>query len=423
MNHLVLIPGFMGSQLSRRRDAFRVWVDPLWAAGHAQDFLNDLELGTPTDPRLQSTGILHDVEITDFLRIGVYRAFHEYALAADGFGLDAAHYHEFAYDWRKTVAAAAEDLEATLAALPGTGPAVLVAHSQGGLVVLALFAKGGPGAQRVAKVIAVGCPFAGLLKTIAMIEQGSGILTTFFPTDPIRALLHDMPATYELMPRKAGLGLFTDPSGAETTPFASGLPPGRYDPALLATARAVQALPFNIPVPLRLVEGFGCPTAVRAQGDETGLSVAYDVNGDGTCPAASLHAAAGTAQPDEPARCTFSVPFGEHVSLIAHPLVLQYCRRDLTGQRVPELLARVRKTMLPAGTENLLILETRDETGEMSSATTAPIITSQHGLQLSPSSNSEATRWTATFLQPQGFDQLLISIGTASLPPVAIVGT
>lgn len=423
MNHLVLIPGFMGSQLCRRSGAFRIWVDPLWAAGNAQEFLAELELSTPTDPRLRAGGILHDVEITDFLKIGVYRQLHTYALAVDGLALDPAHYHEFAYDWRKSVTDAARDLEATLAAISGTDPVVLVAHSQGGLVALALFAAGGPGAQRVAKVVAVGCPFAGLLKTIAMIEDGSGILTALFPTDPIRTLLRGMPATYELMPWKADLGLFTDSSGAGSTPFASGLPPARYDPVLLATAQAVEALSLVLPVPLRLVEGFGCPTAVRAQGDATGVAVALGVDGDGTCPAASLRAATGTAQRQEPARCTYSVPFGDHVGLIAEPLVLEYCKRDLIGSRTPEVLARVRKTMLPAGSENLLILETRDETGEASAAPTAPIVTTQHGRSIPLTPNPEQTRWSGTFIQPQGFDQLLITIGTTSLPPVAIVGT
>jgi pimeloyl-ACP methyl ester carboxylesterase len=423
MNHLMLIPGFMGSQLSRKRDAFRIWVDPLWAAGHAQDFLEELELDTPTDPRLQSNGVLHDVEITDFLRVGVYRQLHEFSLASNGLGLDPAHYHEFGYDWRKSVTEAAQDLETALVAIPGTDPIVLIAHSQGGLVVLALFAAAGPGAQRVAKVIAVGCPFAGLLKTIAMVEQGSGVLTTLFPADPIRALLHGMPSTYELMPRKAGLGLFMDSSGAASTPFASSLPPDRYDLILLAAARSVEALPFGLPVPLRLVEGFGYNTAVRAQGGATGLSITFDIDGDGTCPSASLRAVTGTAQEGEPARCTFSLPFGEHVGLVAEPLVLAYCKRELVGVRTPELLARVRSTMLPTGTENLLILETRDATGETSSTTAPPIVTSEHGRTLALIPNAEQTRWTARFLQPHGFDQLLISVDTTTVAPVAIVGT
>jgi pimeloyl-ACP methyl ester carboxylesterase len=427
-NPIVLIPGFMGSRLTRQPDGRLIWVDPLWIAVNLGDFVNGLTLRQPENPALTPDGVLHDVEIGDFVRVGIYREFHLFAIDPQGLGLAPADYREFAYDWRKSAADSAAKLDTILAALPDPSrPITLVAHSMGGLVAAALFAQAGPGAARVGKLIAIGCPFAGLLKTIDMIEQGSGILTLFFSHDPIRGLLSGWPGAYELMPSRPNPALFFDAAGQPSSPFlaAASMPGGRYDQALLAAAgKLVSGMSLNFPVPVRLIEGFGMTTAVSASVGAHGLSVTHDIHGDGTCPGRSLAAATGTATATDPASRVFSLPFAEHVELVRDPAVLRYLRDDLRGAPpAPQITARVRTHFALPGVDNLLVVETRDANGAAlgTGAPTATLV-DRTPIPLVPCAVAGQARWLGAFKHPAELTSINVTVpGVApSLQPQAI---
>jgi pimeloyl-ACP methyl ester carboxylesterase len=419
---IVLIPGFMGSRLSRVRDNQVIWIDPVWALQKLPTFVRDLMLRGPDDPKLYPSGVLHDVDIGDLVRIGVYRRLWQFALRPDGLGLTPGEFHEFAFDWRKGVSAAAEELDAMLGGLPDPGrPVTLIAHSQGGLVAARLFQLGGPGSNRVGRLVAVGCPFAGLLKTLTMIAEHSGVLADILPHDPIRALLAGMPGTYELMPSRTEPELFTDGSGRASTPYACGqdLAAAGCNVGLLDTARQVAtSLPLTFPVPVRLVQGYGVPTALKGT-LVGGLSIAQGLEGDGQCPAVSLLAAQGRATDTGPARVVFSVPFGEHVHLVSHDAVLQFLAEDLVGRSAPaaRVVADVRFRLAVPGHENLLVVETRDAAGgPLGTGAPRATLSGFGELLLTPCPVEGAARWLGRFPHPSTIATLSVTIAGLDAP-------
>jgi pimeloyl-ACP methyl ester carboxylesterase len=408
---LVLIPGFMGSELLDAGTRQGVWVYPAWDVLHLTAFLGVLTLQPqpPPDLRMIPGGPLDTIEADGFIHYEVYTRFRRWALAKSdwGLGLDPATYYEFGYDWRKGIGEAAARLDALLQTI-ASARVTLVAHSQGGLVVSKLFQMRPASVGKVAKVVAIGCPFAGLVKTIGMIEEGSGVLTLLFQGDPVRTLLKSMPGTYELMPSRAATRMFRDGAGAGSTPFAvpgGTLPAAKYDAALLQQAGAAVAnLPTTFPVPLRLIEGFGRATWTAA-GVAAGGGIAADpksFEGDGTCPAVSL----GSVTSADLAR--FSLPFAEHISLVWRPEVLSYLRADLLGQPQPTFLTVEveNRTALP-GTPNRLVAETRNPDGSpfpLAAPPTARIGSTPVPVQ--PCAIAGKARWIGTFPHPIGFPNL-----------------
>jgi len=429
MQPVLVIPGFMGSSLNEVGSGRRTWVEPTWAAANAERFLESLELRTPGDARLAPSGILHDVNIGDLIRVGIYRDLHEFCLDPNGLALPPGQYHEFAYDWRKPLAEAAASLATTLRGIPDP-PVTVIAHSQGGLVLTKLFLDNPEIAARVGKVFAVGCPFAGLVKTIAMVQHGTGILASLFPSDPIRTLLRAMPGAYELFPSRAATGLFRDPSGAPARPWddRNWFPPDLYDSSLLkAAGTVISRLPLQLPVPLRIVEGYGVETATLARATPNGgPSVEWTIQGDGTCPARSLTAATGTEISGVPATATLSVPFAEHVELIRRREFFAYLRDDLTGTpRGPQIIAVVKRNLLPPGAQNTLIIETRDGSGRPLGAKDPPAVQSRHGvqIQLEPCPIAGTARWLGHFHQPPEADQIVVTVaGNEKQPPPILIG-
>ncbi len=423
---VLLVPGFMGSVLARSSGHARIWVDPLWAVPHVQEFLDNLELRTPADTRLSPDGVLHDVNIGDIIRVGIYRDLHEFCLSPAGLGLRPEDYYEFAFDWRKTLSEAAEQLATAVLSVPNP-PITVIAHSQGGLVLTMLFHQHPAVGERIGKVFAVGCPFAGVVKTIAMIEQGTGILSALFPSDPIRTLLRTMPGTYEMFPSRATIPLFRDPDGKPARPChdLSWFPSDKYDQTLLKQAGAVtSALPLELGVPLRIVEGYGVNTATLAQATTgKGPRVDWSIQGDGTCPARSLTAGTGTGGSGVADTTTLSIPFGEHVELIRRREFLKWLSDDLLGTPgKPQVTAVVRNHFQPAGTQNVIIVETRNDRGEPL-GTARPTARLRQGIpiQLEPCPIAHEARWLGQFNQPTGADQILVAVPGSSVQPSPLI--
>lgn len=332
---IVVIPGFMGSRLVRVRDGKPIWVDLLWALSHLPQFLRELSLTTPDDPELSANELMESVDLNNFVRQGIYSDLKTFALTPkpNGLGIAPYEYWEFPYDWRKTIVHAANDLEVFLLGLEPSRKVNLIAHSQGGLVVQKLFAMGGPGSKRVGKVFGVGCPFGGLVKTLDILEHGTGIpVLSSLPNDPLRFLLSRMPGAYELMPQSDQLGLFLDEHGASTTPFAHAgkLDTSIYQPELLQAAeQVVSSLVRQFPVPLRLIKGTGLQTAIQGRVSGKRVVIEHGNAGDGTVPNRSLEAGTGTAVGTEDGTSTLTIPGGEHVELIRDPKFFEFLKSEL----------------------------------------------------------------------------------------------
>ena len=237
------------------------------------------------------------------------------------------------------------------------------------------------------------------MKTIDVIEHDAGLLVGVLAGYPERTLLSKMPGAYELMPNGLVPSLFSDVAGGATTPFqqAAALPT-YYDRALLAAAgQVVQTLTTIFPARLRIVEGYGVDTAVSARLDPPSVNVLHGLGGDGTCPSESLLAATSTKD-----RKVLSIPFAEHVPLVAHPVFLRFLREDLVfgSPSTPQVFANVRYRLAPGEGHDLLLVQARDEDG-------APIPSDPphaklpHGGGLSFSALSSAGGiWAARFAHP-----------------------
>ncbi len=413
---VVLVPGFMGSRLARRADGQLIWVDALWAPFHLAELYDELLLRAPDDPRLGPDGALDTVPFGEVVHFGVYSPLRRFATSPLGLGLLPSDFVEHAYDWRKGLDGAAADLEALLAGLPDDGkPVAVIAHSQGGLVVSRLLSLGGPGAARVTKLFAVGCPFSGLLKTIDVMERDAGLLIGALAGHPMRSLLSGMPGAYELMPSGHVPSLFRGAAGDPTTPFeqAAALPP-YYDRDLLAAAgEVVSGLAPSFSIPLRLVEGYGVETPVAARLVADGVEVVHGLEGDGTCPSASL-LAASTSSPD---RKVLSVPFGDHIPLVAHPTFLAFLREDLVPGMPPrpQVVAKVAARMAPAGAHDVLLVQARDASGAALGEGPPRAVTGE-GVELQFSAfGTRGGAWQARFAHPAVPGLVRISIpGVAS---------
>lgn len=140
---IVFVPGYLSSEL--RVDGQVMWYPPQPALATA----NFTRLAISGGPAAPSDGAL----ATEILAPS--------KILPDGL----AQKHDviaFAYDWRNGVASAAQQLEHFLGSHPLTRsgrPVELVAHSMGGLVVLALAARNGP--THVTRIITIGTPHLG----------------------------------------------------------------------------------------------------------------------------------------------------------------------------------------------------------------------------------------------------------------------
>ncbi len=126
---VILVPGFMGSQL---RDVTGgnglIWIDPKlpFSTGQLEAMqLADFDAEKP------------DVDATAGVRIQADGAIpFIYALLRAALELDRVHVDVFGFDWRKNITLAAEKLAVTIRNRDGkkTNPLTLIAHSQGSLV-------------------------------------------------------------------------------------------------------------------------------------------------------------------------------------------------------------------------------------------------------------------------------------------------
>lgn len=201
--NVVFVPGVMGSLLENRTKSGVWWIDArtvgrIDGLRLAPDGLTDL------DP---------DDRITPFNVDITYAPFLTAALRRNDIGVEL-----FPYDWRKPLAASAEqlrDLVATMHAQNGRQPVHLVAHSMGGLMVRTTLTQHGPKMwPLLGKIVFVGTPhfgspaIAGYLKNHLWGFELMAVLGVFLKRETFRSMwgvLSMLPAPIGVYPgtRKA----------------------------------------------------------------------------------------------------------------------------------------------------------------------------------------------------------------------------
>ncbi len=268
---VLIVPGMMGSRLCAavRRDAARraapprvLWVDPVRiGAGHLS------KLTLPSPRAIRPRGVL----LFSYAKLKLQ-------LAIEGFD---ARFH--AYDWRLGIDALGAALAAAIAA--AGEPAVVIAHSMGGLVAR-VAARRLP-RRALKRLIMLGAPNRGALAPVLalrgsypFVRKLSRLDLKHSPEDLAAEVFGTFPGLYHLLP-------------PEPTPECNLLDPlswpsqgPRPDARLLAgvgRARAQMAPPDE-----RMVQivGVNRETVVSVRRTPAGFEYGSSRNGDGTVPVA-----------------------------------------------------------------------------------------------------------------------------------------
>jgi hypothetical protein len=167
-----IVPGMSGSMLSDRTGHHGlVWIDPVGLI-FGSDFpvLRKAPGGVIDDDlavRLEPSGMIP--AIYDLLSLALLAAFGPVV-------------EQVPYDWRLPVDVAGERVAARIAAglqeRPGRR-AVLIGHSQGGVVAGEAFARLGPLADRVAGMVAMGVPWRGAYEAVLNLRGEGGLVEKF----------------------------------------------------------------------------------------------------------------------------------------------------------------------------------------------------------------------------------------------------
>jgi len=217
-----VLPGLMGSRIGSRGSLLDdvLWVDLVEiAAGHLT------RLALPAGARLVALGamLLNSLKLKLSLRIA---------------GFDA---HLHAYDWRRSIAELAAELNSRITAESGSRPVLLVGHSMGGVV--ARVALGTQQRNRIRRVVQLGAPNQGSFAPVLAlrgvyptVRKLAALDRRHSAEDLARIIFRTLPSLHELLPDPqlaAGTDLF-DPAHWPGDPL-------RPEAALLQRAAAERA--------------------------------------------------------------------------------------------------------------------------------------------------------------------------------------
>ncbi|MEW6649693.1 MAG: hypothetical protein AB1453_05830 [Chloroflexota bacterium] len=191
--NVVLLPGIMGSILSSIRGITNLlWINPLlFLQGNAHYLRLDENGIQDENPRIEvaPTGL----EKLTYLKISL--ALNRRAVL-----------HEFPYDWRRPIEHNADALAAMLQrwAADNDYKFTLVAHSMGGLVARACFARHPQIAEKtVRRLIQLGSPNYGAPNAIETLLHGNTMMAAadqLNRKNAMRDLVYNLPSVYQLLP-------------------------------------------------------------------------------------------------------------------------------------------------------------------------------------------------------------------------------
>ncbi len=193
---VIVVPGFMGSTLVDGER--RVWPD-------VKRFTRKPEfLQLPESLHLKPADLVSEVVVVPGLvKLDAYNRLIEYL--RDGLLYEEdVNLFGFPYDWRRDLRHAARELGERVAQLQervdfSHGKFVIVAHSAGGLVARYYIERMG-GRHHIDRLILMGSPNRGTLKTLAAMLSGIGLLPFGARKERLREVMGTFPAAYQLLP-------------------------------------------------------------------------------------------------------------------------------------------------------------------------------------------------------------------------------
>ena len=279
---VIVIPGFMGSTLFSGHK--KIWPD-------VKRFSKNPEfLQLPENLDLQARGLVSEIVVVPGLvKLDAYNRLLQYLNESLLFELDRDLF-AFAYDWRRDLRHAARQLGEQIASWEeqadlSHGKFVLVAHSAGALVARYYVERMG-GRHHVDRLILIGSPNLGSLKTLSSMLTGQGLLPFGARKERLRDVLGTFPAAYQLLPSAPSV---FSPDGEAIDLFADkDWVPHDVWP-LVEDARAfISELGTRSRVPVVSIFGYGQKTIERitVKRDAKGRFISprfhESTNGDGT---------------------------------------------------------------------------------------------------------------------------------------------
>lgn len=293
MPRVIFIPGLPGSKLRVRRNdgtSTKVWLPRIGQMVPSLDPTVMRRLRAPDDLSTDD-GVFAGRPIRTAARFLGFDLMKQagslYEILGD-LGCGPGDLLKLGWDWRRPVT------DDALAPGPGEAPGsarlalsrlleaqvekvTLIVHSTGGLLMRHCLEQEPGLAAKVERVIAFGVPWGGTLKSLAALvgQQGFG---TISPAEA-QIVFASSWAAFDLLPRAAGTGLVTDPSGQEVnllaeTAWTSEIPndaQGALGAAMrlrAAHSLAVLGTPgpeWTLPIDVVNVAGWGKKTIVRAE--------------------------------------------------------------------------------------------------------------------------------------------------------------
>jgi Lecithin:cholesterol acyltransferase len=364
---IVIVPGYMGSNLRSRKTGRVVWLDfatvplnPLEWGRWVDDLFADMAY--PNDD-LEPAGITEEVVfVPPWAKIEEYGRL-RLALGEMGYHTDPRLYGEpelnvysFSYDWRQDNRISGRELGAAISRWSQFHPgarAWIIAHSNGGIVSRWYIEKEG-GKEQVGRLFLMASPWDGAPKAMRVLFEGLDVM--FRPAFDLfdikartRQLTRTFPSAYQLLPYSAPF--LRDPADRPIDLFASA---GWLDSAeqrqMLAAGRQFnQELGNGLSVETLCFFGRSLPTQtygiVHLAPGDSWSSIDWGVTeaGDGTVPESSA------VNPNAQQKLPFAT---DHGSIYIQPAVLQFLRWELIdkyrgGERALAATPALRVQFLP----------------------------------------------------------------------------
>jgi len=350
--HVVIIPGYYGSNLRDRVSNVLFWLSQ-FSLQKPDHTLAGIALPA-SEGRVFVDGIVDDIPILKIFRIPIYHGLLRFLM--HGMGYDQSEVHAIGVDWRRSLTDCIDPVRNAIddAFTQSGQPVDVIAHSHGGLVARAYLAK--HGGDRVSKLITLGTPHIGMLDTFEALVHGLVLLR--FNQQQLMTVARGLPSAYELLPVTKDFMTFNN---APASPFDDdGWCADASMKTLLATA-VTPALPADVPVPLFAIHGTHSATTTHAV--RSGNDVTFNVtdDGDGTVPLASGAAIGITA----PAVQRFAVPFGGHAFVFDDRNTQEVIRHILREDAAPPayFVAAWRDEMYLPNAKNRVVVNLDDLTG------------------------------------------------------------
>ncbi|HEX3107624.1 MAG TPA: hypothetical protein VHU41_00930 [Thermoanaerobaculia bacterium] len=325
--HVVLIPGYYGSNLRDRVSNTLFWLS-LFTIQKPEHTLEGIRLPNSAG-RVFADGIVDNFKI--LLKVPIYHSLIAFLERKVGYARD--EIHALGIDWRQSLNDLVDVLKTAIDdAVQSSGQKVdLLAHSHGGLVARAYLDQNRGG--QVEKLITLGVPHNGMLETMEAVCKGIQLLR--FDPNQLMDVARGFPSVYELLPVNATDGYFVW-NNVATTPFAVTDWCATPDMVTRANdAAKIVPLQTDLPVPLFAIHGTRTSTTVKATGPvngNNGVTFTVDDAGDGTVPLDSGAARGITSQGGVQ---RFAVPFAGHAFIFDNPNTQEVIRHILNGDPQP----------------------------------------------------------------------------------------